>query len=196
MKKAILIAALVTLTNLTYSQGDLTFTAYYSVGIPSGNTADFTNVVSGRGFNMYIDYFVEDEFSLGFTSGVQTYYKDLGNITETIGVVTGTGNLYRYFTQVPLLATGKYHFDRFANIAPHIGLGAGVMYNVQTREFGSVQTDKTSWQFTLQPEVGVGFEMSPSTDFMIGVVYNQGTNTKELDAMSTWVFNVGLRFAP
>jgi hypothetical protein len=196
MKKAFIVAALVTLTNLTYGQGDMAYTMFYSVGVPLGKTADFTENVSGRGFNMYFDYFVEDEFSLGFNAGIQTYYQDMGVITRTIDNVTGTGKVYRYLNQVPLLVTGKYHFDRFANITPHFGLGAGVIYNLKTIEFGTVQTETTSWQFSLQPELGLGLEMSPSTDFMFSVAYNQGTNTKDLDAMTTLVFNIGLRFAP
>lgn len=196
MKKLLFIALLFGVSNLAIGQGKTSTTLYYTMAVPLGNTADYISQTSFRGFMVYFDTYIEDEFSLGFHSGIQVFYEDMGQQSREIGTGTVTGRTYHYINQIPLLVTGKYHFARFASITPHVGLGTGFYVTIQTLEMGGYQLEETDWQFGFQPEAGLGIELSPSTDFIMGVAYNHGFNSSDIDAMKSIAFNVGFRFAP
>lgn len=198
MKKLLFIAVLLGVTSMAMGQGRTSTSVFYTMAIPMGKTADYISNTSFRGFSVYFDHFIEDEFSLGFYSGLQTFYKDLGQQSREIDGSTGTvtGKTYHYINQIPLYITGKYHFARFASVTPHVGLGTGFNITIQTLEVGGYQLENTDWQFGVQPELGCGIELSPSTDFVVSVAYNQGVKSKDIDAMSSVAFNVGLRFVP
>ncbi len=196
MKKIIWTIGFLAISALVFGQGRAHTTLYYSVGLPLGATSDYIEETSFRGFSVYGDFFIEDEWSLGFGTGVQTYYEDLGKVTETRENITVTGKEYRYINQFPFLFTAKYHVNRFASITPHFGLGAGFYYNIQTLEFAGIVVDDNEWQFGFQPEAGLGIELSPSTDFIIGATYNYAFDSKDIDGLSSLGFHAGLRFIP
>lgn len=196
MKKLLFIAVLLGVSVMAIGQGRTSTSILYTMAIPMGNTADYISKTSYRGFSVYFDHYVEDEFSVGFYSGLQTYYEAMGQQSRVHETGTVTGKAYHYINQIPLFLTGKYHFARFASITPHFGLGTGFNITIQTYELGGYQIEDTDWQFGVQPELGLGIELSPSTDFLVNVVYNQGVNSSDIDAMSSVAFNVGLRFVP
>ncbi|MCA1761522.1 MAG: hypothetical protein ABR574_04900 [Cryomorphaceae bacterium] len=168
----------------------------YNIGLPLGNTSDFIGETSFRGVMVSGDYFIEDEWSFGFTAGIQNFYEELGKNTYSERQITVTGDEFRYLTAAPFLFTGKYHFDRFNPISAHVGLGTGLYYMVQTTEFAGLFFEERNWQFGLMPDVGVGFELSPSTDFYVAAQYNYYLESKDILSQSYVAFNVGLRFKP
>jgi opacity protein-like surface antigen len=168
----------------------------YNIGLPVGNTSDFIGETSFRGVMVAGDYFIEDEWTVGFTAGIQTFYEELGRNTYTEGTVTATGDEFRYLTSAPFLVTGKYHFDRFNPISAHVGVGAGLYHMVQTVEFAGLFFEDRNWQLGFMPEAGLGIEMSASTDFYIAAQYNYYLESKDILAQSYIAFNIGFRFKP
>ena len=168
----------------------------YNIGLPLGNTSDFIGETSFRGVMVTGDYFIEDEWSVGFTAGLQTFYEELGRNTYTEGTTTATGDEFRYLTSVPFLFTGKYHLDRFNPVSAHVGLGAGLYNMIQTSEFAGISLEDRNWQIGFMPEVGVGIEMSASTDFYLAAQYNYYLESKDILSQSYVAFNIGLRFKP
>lgn len=168
----------------------------YNIGLPVGNTSDFIGETSFRGVMVTGDYFLEDEWTVGFTAGIQTFYEELGRNTYSEGNVTATGDEFRYLTSAPFLVTGKYHFDRFNPISAHVGVGAGLYHMVQTVEFAGLFFEDRNWQLGFMPEAGVGIEMSASTDFYVAAQYNYYLESKDIMSQSYVAFNVGFRFKP
>lgn len=179
-----------------FSQGDGNTSVVYNVAIPMGNTSDYIDETSFRGVMIKGDYFIEDEWSFGFATGVQTFYQEMGTVSETRGTFTATGAQFRYLNSIPILLTAKYHYSRYGTFSPYAGLGAGLYYMNQTTKFAGLDFEKTDWKFGLQPEIGLGIELSPSTDFLLAVTYNTAFDSKEIDAQGYLGFQVGLTFAP
>jgi|SRR5690554_3624185 len=196
MKKISFIIGFIAIATAAFSQGRATTSVMYNVAIPLGNTADYIEETSFRGVMINADYFIEDEWSLGFAVGFQTFYQEDGKVSETRGTFTATGDRFKYLNTIPVLFTAKYHLSRFASITPHAGLGVGFYYMNQTTKFAGIDFTATDWKFGLQPEVGVGFELSHSTDFVIGVTYNTAFDSKDIDAQSYLGVQAGLRFIP
>src|SRR5690606_38167018 len=117
-------------------------------------------------------------------------------VSETRGTFTATGDRFRYLNTLPLLFTGKYHFSRYGAVTPHAGLGVGFYYMNQTTKFAGIDFIATDWKFGLQPEVGLGFELSSSTDFVVGATYNAAFNSKDINAQGYLGIQAGLRFVP
>lgn len=196
MKKILLTLFLsFTLIGFGFSQNWNTMVTY-NIGLPLGNTSDFIGETSFRGVMVSGDYFIEDEWTFGFTAGIQTFYEELGKNTYTEGQITATGDEFRYLTSAPFLVTGKYHFDRYNPISAHVGLGTGLYHMVQTTEFAGLFFEERNWQFGFMPDVGVGIEISASTDFYVAAQYNYYLESKDIQSQSYVAFNVGLRFKP
>ena len=196
MKKYGLIAAFCILALSAFSQGDGQTSVVYNMAIPMGNTSDYIDQTSFRGVMVKADYFLNDEFSVGFATGVQTFYQDMGTVSETRGKLTATGSQFRYLNSIPLLVTAKYHVNRYATFKPYAGLGAGLYYMNQTVKFAGLDFAQHNWKFGLQPEVGLGMRLSPSTDFLIAATYNTAFKTEDIVAQSYLGIQIGLCFKP
>lgn len=179
-----------------YSQGDWNTIVTYNMGIPLGNTADFIGNTSFRGFMVEGDYFLEDEWTVGFITGIQTFYEEKGVQTRLRDNLTATGEEFRYLNSIPILVSGKYHFDRYNPISAHIGLGAGLYNMIETVEFAGIAFENRNWQIGFMPEIGVGFEMSPATHFFVAAQYNYYLESKDILSQSYIGINAGLRFLP
>jgi len=194
MKKLLLLIALAPFAS--FGQGDHMTSIMYSFGFPIGETPDYIDEVSFRGFALTGDYFLDDEWSVGFSTGVQTFYQELGNVTYTSENITVSGNEFRYLNMIPVIIMGKYHVDRYAVFAPHFGFGAGFHWVGQRREFAGIQFDDKSFRFGIQPQVGFGIELSPSTDFVVNGTYHLSFESKDIQTHSFLALQVGLRFIP
>lgn len=194
MKKLLIFLA--ALPMFSFGQGDHMTSVMYSVGFPIGETSDYIDEVSFRGFAVTGDYFLEDEWSLGFSTGVQTFYQELGNVTYQEDNLTVSGNEFRYLNMIPVIVMGKYHVDRFAVFTPHFGLGAGFHWVGQRREFAGLLFDDKSFRFGLQPQAGFGLEMSPSTDLVFNATYHHSFESKDIQTHSFLALQLGLRFIP
>jgi outer membrane protein W len=168
----------------------------YSIAQPLGNTADYIGETSFRGFAVYGDFFVNDMVSLGFSTGIQTFYEEMGTVSVTENTLTVTGAQFRYLNMIPVIFMGKYHFNRFSMLTPHVGLGLGFNWVGQRVEFAGIQFNEDAFPFAIQPEAGLGIELSPRTDFVISVTYHQSFEARDIDAQSFLAGQVGLRFIP
>ncbi len=184
------------LSDAALGQGRANTSVLYGIGIPSGTTADFIDETSFRGILLNVDYFIEDEWSIGFATGVQTFYQEFGTVTESRGTLSATGAKYNYLNSIPLLFTGRYHLNRFGAITPHVGLGAGLYHTIQTVKFAGIDLEERDWQFGLQPELGCGFELSPGADFYLAATYNGSFDSSDIDGQGYIGFQAGFRFVP
>jgi len=194
MKKILSLTFLIPL--LSFGQGDGMTSLMYSVAIPMGESADYIDETSFRGFAVTGDYFLDDEWSLGFSTGVQTFYQELGTQSYNLESLTVTGEEFRYINIIPAIAMGKYHFNRYGVITPHVGVGAGFHWVNQRREFAGFEFDDSILRLGLQPEAGLGLEISPATDLLFVTTYHHSFESKDIQAHSFLAFQLGLRWLP
>jgi outer membrane protein W len=194
MKKLLFIIAFFPLYAL--GQGDGMTSIMYSVGFPIGESADYIDQTSFRGFAITGDYFLDDEWSLGFSTGVQTFYQEMGRQTYDVGTLSLTGEEFRYLNMIPAIMTGKYHFDRYGIITPSLGLGAGFHWVGQRTEFAGFQFNDDSFRFGLLGTAGIGLEVSPSTDLLFNTTYHHSFESSDIQTHSFLALQLGLRWLP
>ncbi len=179
----------------SFGQGGGIWNFDWNIGIPIGDTRDFIDQPSFRGFSIEGRGFVTDNMTVGGMAGWQTYYKSVGWVTEDIGE---TGKIYgfkrRYLNMVPILVTWDYYFLP-GNVMPYIGLGVGTYY-IESRDFlGIYYIQGEAWHFGLAPEVGVTIPFgSGGAGLNVNFKYNWAAKTQSNPSYSWLGMNIGLSY--
>ncbi len=196
MKKLIILIAFISFgVGSVYAQGYTSI--HYDIGIPIGKTSDRISKGSFRGVGLDYRKMINPNLAAGFSLGWQVFYerKDLATYTGTIGNKSFelTGVQYNYLNAIPLHGNINYYMgDEGDAMRPFIGLGIGTTYFEQRIEMGLYVSDLNSWQFSVQPEVGLLYELSPTMSAFLGAKYTQGFNTSDLDGQSYISINIGM----
>lgn len=155
----VLLAAMVVLTLAPQADARDKITAItYNVGIPIGNTKDYIDNTSWRGFGLDFRHFRSRNkpITVGFSFAWQVFDQRLDNETFVIdsGAVTGTQR--RYLNSLPFLLTAHYYSSQQSNQTRFfLGGGAGLYYIEQRFDIGVNSRQENNWHFGLMPEVGV-----------------------------------------
>ncbi|WP_066223421.1 outer membrane beta-barrel protein [Formosa haliotis] len=168
------------------------YSVNYSVGIPTGDTADFTESVSWRGVGFDYTHMLNQEWGVGISASLQTFYDDLGYVTTTEGKETVSANRYNYINSLPIYATGSYFINESADFTPFVSLGVGVMYNQKEQDLGLHVFEEEAWQFSLRPEVGFEYDVSYGLGLRAAARYNAAFKSGDLEGLSHFSIAVGV----
>lgn len=195
MKKSIILVAILVMifAGATQAQTSL-FSINYAVSIPTGNTSDFIDQVSGRGINVEYQRFIDRNFAIGGELGTYTLYKKELNKVYTEGSASLSGIQYRYQNTYPILVSGTYFANETGEFRPYAGLGIGTIAHDRRVDMGVFSSDQTHWQFALRPELGILYRPAQYVGFKLGAKYYQSFSSSELDGQSTVGINFGIVF--
>jgi outer membrane protein W len=191
MKKLIILFAILMLGSFAArSQG---FAAlHYDVGIPLGNTADAVGKVSFRGIGLDFRKVVTPGLAAGMSVGWQVFYEEKDYATYTDGNASLSGVQFSYLNAIPILLKADYIIgDDDASMRPFVGIGVGTAYYERYVEMGLYSATIDTWQFALEPEAGLLYELSGTSYFFTAAKYMQSFKNSELDAQSYITLNVG-----
>lgn len=196
MKKiVILILLVITLgAKSGFSQNE-SFSLYYTMGFPMGKLTDHIEQVSFRGMGFDMKFFQNENLAFGFGMQWSTFYKALDYDTYTEGTLSVSGKQYRYYNSLPIHAFASYYAGYAeAPVRPFASLGLGTAWNEKSTEMGIFMIQDNSWQFSIQPELGVLVKASDYNSLHISAKYNMPFKSKELDSFPYLSLNLGLSF--
>lgn len=167
----------------------------YDASLPFGNTREFVEKPSFRGFSIEAGLNLSNNFALGIKSGLHSFYESLNKDTYTEDNVTIYGKQFRYINSIPVLLTASYFTNPEGSLSPYLTLGAGA-YSFQRRiDLGLYNaTNDYVWNFGVQPEVGVQFSLNESLKLTLGARYNYILENNSITDQQYVSFNLGLRF--
>lgn len=163
----------------------------YSVGFPTGETSDLFST-SWRGFTLDYSYDLDDNVSVGLSTGWQVFEESPGYVTETVGTETISGFRYNYLNSFPIYATASYNFNSTASLSPYATLGLGFTYNGLREDIGLISDDQSGWQFNIRPELGFDYGVGYNLSFRTALRYNIATESSDLPALSYLALTLGL----
>jgi outer membrane protein len=168
----------------------------YSIGFPTGDLGDFISQPSFRGITLDYHKLIQPNIGVGFSVGWNVFYEDLPNDTYTVDNVSLSGKQYRYMNYWPILAKGAYYLSPGETINPFVGLGVGTIYSLQNTDMNLYTVELDAWNFALQPEIGVLFNVDPSVAMtLVAKYYNGFAASGDLDtAQSYFTLNLGFTF--
>lgn len=194
--KALYIAGLLLLMGATGFAQERYTIINYPIGFAMGDTKDFIDKTSFRGFGLEFGKFLaDDKVSVGFQTNFQTFYKELPKNTYPIDNGAITGKQYRYITSVPLLVSGLYYpLGQETVIVPHVGLGLGTYYVDKKLDMGLFRDQTKVWHLGLAPQLGVSVPINYKTSFNVNAQYNVALKTKNHDAEGWLTLSFGLKY--
>lgn len=164
----------------------------YVIAFPTGKTADFIGKTSFRGVGFDYTHMMNNEWGLGVSAGLQTFYEDTGERTTTSGTETITANRYHYINSIPVYATGSYFFNESETFTPFASLGLGFMYNRQEQDLGLYTIEDDAWQFSVRPEIGFEYEVNYGWGIRTAFRYNYAAKAGDLEGLSHFAIAVGI----
>jgi hypothetical protein len=197
MRRIYIITVLIFLLPLaTFAQDGYTFQGLsYSMAVPLAGTQDYIDAGSFRGLNYEGYRELKPKFAVGWLFGWNVFKSELRNETYTKDNVTIHGNQFRYQNEFPMLVRGLYLLGAPMGIRPYVGAGLGAMCNLRRTDIGLYSIEKTSWHFTMAPEIGVLIPVRESK-ISASVRYNYGVKARDLGEQSFVSFNLGFMLVP
>ena len=125
----------------------------WNLGLPTGETKDYTDDFSFRGIGLEGRKFIKPDLTVGLSFQWQVFWEKVFGTTDQESF-TVTGNQWRYLNLFPLLANVYKYWNYYGDFRPYVGLNTGA-YIVENRfEMGLYQLQETKWHFGLAPAVG------------------------------------------
>ena len=179
-----------------YSQLKYTSTNYM-VSLPMGDSRDYIEKASFRGFGFEFGSFVdsEDKLAVGLGFAWNVLNENIDDEPFESGNLTVTGKQFRYINAFPIYINTSYYFsDQESNIKPYAGVGIGTIYKEQRTEIGVFAITDKKWHFGLLPHAGVLFALGSDAHLNLDLKYHQGFAAGGSDAISYLSINAGLHF--
>jgi opacity protein-like surface antigen len=205
MKKIIYIALLTLFASVPLQAQDAVTVVNYEISVPTGDTKEYIDKTSFRGFGLDIRKFLggENKVSVGGRFGWHVFSSDA--IAETISIRTDelngdvSGTQFRYINAFPMQGVFHFYFGEPGRVNAYVGAGVGLYYIKQRFEIGLIATEKNNWHFGVAPEFGINMPVSDSVAANINVMYNyaapSGTDVSgEKTGYNYFSVNVGLAF--
>ena len=192
MKKIVILSIFLCSASMTFAQSGYT-SLHYDVSIPLGNTTDFIGKASFRGVGFDFRRMLSPTIGVGMSFAWHTFYerKDYGTYVD--GATSITGVQFRYLNVLPMHVNANYYLGEEGDaVRPFLGLGIGTIYGERKTTMGQYSYTTKTWQFSMQPEVGVLYQVqSDAYIFMAGKFTTPFKNT-ELDSQPFLSLNFGL----
>ncbi|MDN3204801.1 outer membrane beta-barrel protein [Algoriphagus sediminis] len=195
MKKQLIVFAIICMTLAGTAQAQQSiFSLNYAISVPLGNTSNYIDQTSGRGFILEYQKFINKNWAIGGEFGHATFYKREENKVYTEGSASLSGIQYRYQYEWPIFLTANYYVLTGDKIRPYFGLGVGTIAHDRRIDMGIFTDQNTHWQFAIRPEVGLLYKPTYNTGFKLGVKYYNSFESSDLAGQSNLGINVGIVF--
>jgi hypothetical protein len=161
----------------------------YSMALPGGNSADYTEDFSFRGFAFEAHGFITDEITLGGYVGWNIFNDKLsGEFTDETLTVTGTQQ--RFLNVVPITLESRYHFFLTGDSGPFLGFGIGTHWTEQRTQLGVFEVTDKDWQLLFAPNVGYQLPVGGNA-LQLNIRYHTALESGDVDGQSYVSFNLG-----
>jgi outer membrane protein len=195
MKKLILISALFVMILASHANAQSLTTVSYSMGVATGDLADYTPNFSGRGFTIDYRKMVQPNIGVGFYTGWNVFYDEVLYDTYTIENRSLSGKQYRYENSIPMMIAADYYLKPGEDLNPFIGLGIGSIYNKRNTDMGIYRFEQDAWTFAFAPQVGFYYSVNSSSGVSVAAKYNLGFAGGDFNSSQSYLsLNIGFLF--
>lgn len=169
----------------------------YNMSFPLGDTRDFIDATSWRGWGLEGRWFNNENVSFGLSWHWTSFHQQAQGTWPVEGGHV-TGSQFRRISTSPFLVNAHYHFvntrDRYQKYIPYLGFGLGA-YWIETRhEIGVFVYEERNWHFGLAPEGGMFVNLKHETYLMITLRYNYAFKSGSADSMQYVALALGLAY--
>lgn len=175
----------------------------YDVAFPLGETSDYIDRTSWRGFTIQGRQFIKPNLSVGGSFSWQVFNQRISELVEfsfqpanSEQTVNGalSGEQFRYINTLPIMVNVHYYLgDALPSaIRPFAGISVGTAPTKRRTEIGLFAIDDFNWHLALAPEAGVLIPIGTELDFFGAVKYNFALEANDSINYSYFNIQVGL----
>jgi outer membrane protein W len=167
----------------------------YMISLPMGDTQDYIEKASFRGFGFETGKFINDNIAIGFGLAWNVFNENISNEFIQSGNLTISGKQFRYVNSFPIYINSSYYFsEEDAKIKAYAGLGIGTLSKIQRTDIGIYTFEDKQWHFALYPHAGVLFALGPDAHINLNARYHQAFAAGDSDAVQYLTINLGLHY--
>jgi len=165
----------------------------YMIAMPMGESKDWVDQTSFRGFSLDGRSFIQDNYSIGGSMSWQGFYEKRENQLIETDNADIFGDQFRYINSFNVSIDAHYYFGQPYGIRPYIGAGVGPYYVSQRGDLGLYSLLWEGWHFGVRPEVGVFIPFNNSDyGLNLGAKYHYIFKSKDTITNQYLAFNIGL----
>lgn len=156
MKQILILLITVSLGTVALAQQGLSkISIQHSTHLPIGSVRSFVENISPRGFSADYSYFINNNFSIGFTGGYSDLYQKKDRQTYTFSETDISAVKSHSLQTIPLMLKGSYSKIKEGSLfQPYVGIAAGGNLVNYEEWFGTLVDEKSGLRFTVSPEIG------------------------------------------
>jgi hypothetical protein len=174
----------------TYYPSEFLWGLTWNLGLPTGDTKDYTDYFSLRGIGLEGRKYIKPDLTIGLSFQWQVFWEKVFGTTDQNGF-TVTGNQWRYLNFFPLLVNAYKYWNDYGDFRPYVGLNTGA-YIIENRfEIGGRRIQETNWHFGLAPAVGAQMPAGRLLGFF-EVRYNYAFKSGDTPDQSYFNFIIGV----
>jgi len=168
--------------------------ATWQISFPAGDTKDFVDEVSYRGFGMEFRKALNPGSTVGILGGWNVFHQRTSELIEfENGAASGSQD--RYINSFPIMLGFHRYFGERGGTRPYVGLNGGGFVLIQTLRLGTAEIEEDSWEWGLTPEAGVVVPMQYGAAFIANARYQWSPTPQTLagtDAdLTYWAIHLG-----
>jgi hypothetical protein len=168
--------------------------ATWNISIPDGDTKDFVDETSLRGFGLEFRKQVRPATTFGIMGSWEVFHERT-NETIDFGFGSVTGSQDRYINSFPIMLGLHRYFGSEGGIRPYIGINGGGFVLIQTLRLGLSEIEEDSWEWGIMPEVGFIKPIQRGAAFIANVRYSMALTGEDLagndEQLTYWGVRVG-----
>ena len=151
----ILLIAISSATVVIAQQGLSKISIQHSTHLPLGSVRGFVENISPRGFSADYSYFINNNLSIGFTSGYTDLYQKKDRLIYTYAETEISAVKSHSLNMIPLMLKANYSKVKEGSLfQPYAGIAAGGSLIGYEEWFGTLIDEKSGFRFTIAPEIG------------------------------------------
>ncbi len=135
---------------------------------------------------------INNRFEVGGAIGWNYFEHDFGRTTVTGDGFALTANVRSYTNMFNFMLVNQYNLIEKGEAIPFVRLGLGMGHQNQEQEVGLYVVGDNSWQFVLNPEVGVRFELNHYLGAVLAGGYTFMPEAGGVLPTSFWTLKLGL----
>ncbi|HEU4366202.1 MAG TPA: hypothetical protein VFT13_12145 [Candidatus Krumholzibacteria bacterium] len=189
-----ILAGLVTMGYGSARAQDWYGAATWQISVPTGDTRDFVDETSFRGFGLDFRKVLATSTTLGIVTGWNVLHERRTGTTE-INNVSVTGTQDRTINSFPIMVGLHRYFGERRQPRPYVGLNAGAFVIIRTFEIGVYSAEEDAWDWGIAPEAGIVIPTQSGAGVIINARYNWSFTSQDLSGadedLTYWGINVG-----
>jgi len=162
----------------------------YQVSFPEGDTKDFTDATSYRGFGLEGRWFVGPDLTAGLAFNWNLFFESSDNPVD-IPNGTVSGKQDRVINAFPFYVTTHYYMGPAHMF--YAGLGAGLVPMTERLDIGLHTYSNTSWHVGVAPEIGISYEVGYHARAVLALQYNYAFEAEDTK-LEYWAMKIGIAY--